>query len=150
MHLDSSLSMAHPRIVVVGGSGKVALRFTHLARSSYTVSSLVRNESHFGAIQDAGGTPRLLSIEDATVGDLKSEFEGARGVLFAAGAGGKGGKDRTRKVDEEGAIKVCAVLTSFLMHSRPLGDERGAEPPSKGGNRLLTLSYARSSTPSSS
>ncbi|GEM06635.1 sulfate permease [Rhodotorula toruloides] len=102
--------MSGQRIVVVGGSGKVALRFTQLARTTYTISSLVRNESHFGAIQGAGGTPRLLSIEDATVGDLKSEFDGARGVLFAAGAGGKGGKDRTRKVDEEGAIKVFDAI----------------------------------------
>lgn len=78
--------MAGQRVVVVGGSGKVALAFTRLAhKQRYAVSSLVRNEAHFGAIRDAGGAPRLLSIEDATVGDLKCEFEGARSPLGQSG-----------------------------------------------------------------
>ncbi|KAK4331805.1 NAD dependent oxidoreductase [Rhodotorula toruloides] len=119
--------MAHPRIVVVGGSGKVALRFTHLARSHFSVSSLVRNEAHFGAIQDAGGSPRLLSIEDATVGDLKSEFEGARGVLFAAGAGGKGGKDRTRKVFD--AIEQLNGPKPYLVLVGALDTRDTSKPP---------------------
>lgn len=32
--------------------------------------------------------------------------------MFAAGAGGKGGKERTKKVDEEGAIKVSLLYES--------------------------------------
>lgn len=33
-------------------------------------------------------------------------------MYFSAGAGGKGGPERTRKVDEEGAIKVFDAIES--------------------------------------
>ncbi|GAA5962818.1 hypothetical protein JCM21900_004098 [Sporobolomyces salmonicolor] len=99
-----------PRIVVVGGHGKVALHFARLASPSYAVTSLVRSQDHFDDIRSTGATPTLLSLEDASVDQLTQAFEGAHGVLFTAGAGGKGGKERTKKVDEEGAIKVFDAL----------------------------------------
>ncbi|GAA5831735.1 hypothetical protein JCM3766R1_004999 [Sporobolomyces carnicolor] len=103
--------MSLPRIVVVGGHGKVALHFARLAASSFSVTSLVRSEDHFEDIRRAGGAePKLVSLEDASVEELKLAFEGANGVLFAAGAGGKGGKERTVKVDQEGAIKVFDAI----------------------------------------
>ncbi|GAA5834862.1 hypothetical protein JCM5353_004904 [Sporobolomyces roseus] len=102
--------MSLPRIVVVGGHGKVALHFARLASHSYSVTSLVRSEDHFQDIKQTGATPKLLSLEDASVDELKDAFDGAKGVLFAAGAGGKGGKERTKKVDEEGAIKVFDAI----------------------------------------
>lgn len=94
------------KLVVVGGSGKVAKLFSSLASKHFTITSLVRSRDHFDAIKQAGATPEILDIENAGVDELKRAFEGAQGVLFAAGAGGKGGKERTKKVDEEGAIKV--------------------------------------------
>lgn len=146
--------MAGQRIVVVGGSGKVALAFTRLAhrQQRYAVSSLVRNEAHFDAIRDAGGAPRLLSIEDATVGDLKSEFEGVQGVLFAAGAGGKGPKERTSKVDEEGAIKVRSVTASISLCSGCLCGERGPgrRTTASAHRHSSSLASCRCSTPSNS
>jgi len=128
-----SIRMSLPRIVVVGGHGKaspllfslflvplradvskslpqVALHFARLASPSYSVTSLVRSEDHFQDIKQTGATPKLLSLEDASVDELKNAFDGAKGVLFAAGAGGKGGKERTKKVDEEGAIKVSHLF----------------------------------------
>ncbi|GAA5876415.1 hypothetical protein JCM16303_003523 [Sporobolomyces ruberrimus] len=102
--------MSLPRIVVVGGHGKVALHFTKLASSTFSITSLVRSESHFSELESLGSTPKLVSLEESSVEDLASIFKGAQGVLFAAGAGGKGGKERTKKVDEEGAIKVFDAI----------------------------------------
>jgi hypothetical protein len=73
------------------------------------VTSLVRAESQFDDIKSTGATPKLLSLEDASIDELSQAFTGARGVLFAAGAGGKG-EGRTKKVDEEGAIKVFDAI----------------------------------------
>lgn len=71
----------------------------------------MRSEDHFEDNRRAGGAePKLVSLEDASVEELKLAFEGANGVLFAAGAGGKGGKERTVKVDQEGAIKVFDAI----------------------------------------
>ncbi|BGP38823.1 hypothetical protein JCM10449v2_002761 [Rhodotorula kratochvilovae] len=101
---------ALPRLVIVGGSGRVALLFSNLASPHFRISSLVRSEAHFDAIRTAGAEPKLLSLEDASVDELAADFHGAEYVLFSAGAGGKGGKDRTVKVDQEGAIKVFDAL----------------------------------------
>jgi len=98
--------MTLPRLVVVGGSGRVALLFSQKASSLFSITSLVRSKDHFDAITKTGANPKLLSLEDASVDELARDFEGADAVLFAAGAGGKGGKERTVKVDQEGAIKV--------------------------------------------
>ncbi|GAA6008591.1 hypothetical protein JCM10207_007169 [Rhodosporidiobolus poonsookiae] len=99
-----------PRIVVVGGHGKVALHFARLASPSFSVHSLVRTQDHFADLESAGAKPVLLSLEEASVADLSAAFKGAQGVLFSAGSGGKGGPERTKKVDEEGAIKVMDAI----------------------------------------
>ncbi len=56
----------------------------------------------------------MLSLEDCTVPDLTallSETE-PDAIVFSAGAGGKGDKSRTRKVDYEGAVKVYDAMES--------------------------------------
>ena len=98
--------MSLPRLVIVGGSGRVAVKFSQAASPYFHIESLVRNKDHFDAISKTGANPKLLSLEDASVDELAGDFNGADAVLFAAGAGGKGGKERTVKVDQEGAIKV--------------------------------------------
>ncbi|GAA5911397.1 hypothetical protein JCM8208_005046 [Rhodotorula glutinis] len=105
--------MSLPRLVIVGGSGRVAVKFSHQASPYFAIESLVRNKDHFDAISKTGATPKLLSLEDASVDELAGDFKGADAVLFAAGAGGKGGKERTVKVDQEGAIKVFDALESL-------------------------------------
>ncbi|GAA5934801.1 uncharacterized protein JCM15063_003070 [Sporobolomyces koalae] len=105
--------MSLARIVVVGGHGKVALQFARLASSKYTVTSLVRSESHFDDITATGASPKLVSLEHASVEQLAHEFQHADGILFAAGAGGKGPKERTVAVDQEGAIKVFDAIESL-------------------------------------
>ncbi|GAA5909452.1 uncharacterized protein JCM6883_003949 [Sporobolomyces salmoneus] len=111
--------MPLPRIVVVGGHGKVALHFARLASSSFSITSLVRSESHFDDIRQTGASPKLLSLEDASVAELQQAFSGAQGVLFTAGAGGKGGKERTVKVDQEGAIKVFDAIEGIEGEEKP-------------------------------
>lgn len=106
------------KIVIVGGSGKIAKLFSRLATSKTgaQITSLVRSRDHFDAISETGATPQLLDIESAKVEELQQAFEGAQGVLFAAGAGGKGPKERTRKVDEEGAIKASLEPSGRSPH----------------------------------
>ncbi|GAA5961379.1 hypothetical protein JCM8115_003425 [Rhodotorula mucilaginosa] len=109
------------KIVIVGGSGKIAKLFSRLATSKTgaQITSLVRSRDHFDAISETGATPQLLDIESAKVEELQQAFEGAQGVLFAAGAGGKGPKERTRKVDEEGAIKVFDAIERLSSSPKP-------------------------------
>ncbi|BEJ17559.1 hypothetical protein CspHIS471_0609600 [Cutaneotrichosporon sp. HIS471] len=102
-------------LVVFGGGGKVA---RHVAR--LRGSNQVTNDD----LRSLGATPAILSLEASSAQDISnllSEWN-ADAVLFAAGAGGKGGIERTRKVDYEGALKVyqgCKLsgVKRFIMIS---------------------------------
>jgi hypothetical protein len=74
------------------------------------VSSIVRDESHFPSIKSALAHPVLLSLEDDPVSAFTQTFQGSKVVYFSAGAGGKGGEARTKKVDYEGAVKVFDAI----------------------------------------
>lgn len=64
-------------------------------------------------IKKAGATPYILSLEDASVKDFAELFDKEKpdGVVFSAGAGGKGGEERTKAVDYEGVLRS----SSFTM-----------------------------------
>ncbi|KAF8605743.1 NAD(P)-binding protein [Ceratobasidium sp. AG-I] len=100
-----------PNLVIVGGHGKVALHLARLAsQQNHTVTSVIRDPSQAQDITDTGAKPHVLSLEDAPVSDFAQLFTGANAVIFAAGAGGKGGEERTRAVDYEGALKVFDAI----------------------------------------
>ncbi|KAG7441373.1 NAD(P)-binding protein [Guyanagaster necrorhizus] len=99
------------KIVIVGGHGNVSLRLARLlVAAKHTVISLIRNPDQEGDIEDTGATPQVLSLEDSSTLDFAKAFEGKDIVYWSAGAGGKGGEERTKKVDYEGAIKVFDAI----------------------------------------
>lgn len=104
------------RIFVIGGHGRVALQFTRLAsQAGHTVISQIRNASHSSDLPNPGpGKVEALveSLEDLSVSQLANLFkeQNPNVSLFAAGAGGKGGAERTFAVDRDGAIKVFDAL----------------------------------------
>lgn len=65
-------------------------------------------------LKELGAKPHVLSLEDCTVPDLTAMLTETKpdAVVFSAGAGGKGDKSRTRKVDYEGAVKVYDAMES--------------------------------------
>ena len=76
------------------------------------MTSIIRNPEHAEDLKAASAdiTPLLLSLEEASVEDLTKAFTGADVVVFSAGAGGKGGPERTKAVDYEGAVKVFDAI----------------------------------------
>ncbi|KAI0263220.1 NAD(P)-binding protein [Gloeopeniophorella convolvens] len=101
------------KIVIVGGHGKIALYLARtLTNKQYSVTSIIRNTDQIPDIIAVSPsiTPLILSLEDSPVSAFAEAFTGADVVVFAAGAGGKGGAERTRAVDYEGAIKTYDAL----------------------------------------
>ncbi|KXT15867.1 hypothetical protein AC579_5521 [Pseudocercospora musae] len=93
--------------LIFGGSGKVARHLTRLlAAEGHTVHSIIRNPDQKSDIESLGGNPIVQSIEDSSVSDLVETIKCTQPstIVWAAGAGG-GSPERTRKVDNEGAIK---------------------------------------------
>lgn len=69
------------------------------------VISFSRDKRQFKDISVLGAEPQLLDIENATVADFASAFKGADFIIWSAGAGGKGGSQRTYAVDRDAAIR---------------------------------------------
>ncbi|KZT21333.1 NAD(P)-binding protein [Neolentinus lepideus HHB14362 ss-1] len=98
------------RVVIVGGHGNVALRLARLIGPSNDVTSIIRTPEHEPDIITTSAKSLLLSLEDASVSEFTSVFQGKDVVYFSAGAGGRGGPERTKKVDYEGALKVFDAI----------------------------------------
>jgi uncharacterized protein YbjT (DUF2867 family) len=106
-----SQSERSARIVIIGGSGKVAQQIIPLlhARGDEPVA-LFRNADRSDELIELGAVPVVLDIESASVEELAEALAGADAVVFSAGAGG-GDPARTRTVDFEGAVTAIAAAT---------------------------------------
>ncbi|KAG8726602.1 hypothetical protein FRC12_023242 [Ceratobasidium sp. 428] len=97
------------RLLIIGGHGKVALHLARIAsKAGHAVTSVIRDPAQSQDITDTGASPAVLSLEDAPVSDFTKLITDNRAevVYFAAGAGGKGGEERTEAVDYGGALKT--------------------------------------------
>lgn len=91
------------QIAIIGGHGKIAL---HLARilteHGHAVSSLIRNPSQRGDVEQTGATPIVADVEKMTTDDIAATVSGHDAIVWSAGAGG-GDPERTYAVDRDAA-----------------------------------------------
>ena len=94
------------RVAIVGGHGQIA-RQLHplLVAAGHEPVALVRDGSHRAELEEAGAAVRLLDIEQEDADAFGRAFEGCEAVVFAAGGGPDGNKERKRTVDLEGSLK---------------------------------------------
>ena len=94
------------RIVIIGGHGKVALLAAPLlVGAGHEVVSLIRDPAQADDVAATGAVPLVLSVEEASEAELAGALTGADAVVWSAGAGGKGGPERTEAVDRQAAIR---------------------------------------------
>jgi len=107
-------------IFVVGGHGKIALRFERLAaQAGHKVRAMTRNPDHSSDIEDVGAEAVVSDVESD---DITSLVEGADVVVFGAGAGAGSGAERKKTVDLGGAVKLIDAakangVSRYLMIS---------------------------------
>jgi len=95
------------RIAIAGGHGKIALLLTRrLEQSGEEAISLIRNPEHAADVEQAGGEPLVLDLEDAGVDEITAALEGVDAIVFAAGAGPGSGNERKETVDYGAAVKL--------------------------------------------
>ncbi|KAH8691148.1 hypothetical protein BGW36DRAFT_387775 [Talaromyces proteolyticus] len=105
--------MSVPQVLLLGGHGKIALYLTPLLLArSWNVTSVIRNPDHEAEILKLGqGKPGKVSVLVSSLDDIKSVADAQaildkvspEYVVWAAGAGGKGGVQRTYAVDQDAA-----------------------------------------------
>ncbi|PWY73697.1 hypothetical protein BO70DRAFT_373176 [Aspergillus heteromorphus CBS 117.55] len=120
-------------VLLLGGHGKVALHLTPLLLArSWNVTSVIRNAEHENEILALGqGAQGKLDVLLSSLDDVKSDAD-AKSILdrvspdyvvWSAGAGGKGGPDRTFAIDERAAKHFLSAsfahpsVTKFLLVS---------------------------------
>lgn len=115
------------RVVILGGHGKVALLAApKLASAGAVVESVIRNPDQSAEVEAARGEPVVLDIEQTDVEELTKAFDGARAVVFAAGAGG-GNPERTHRVDYEAAVRSMTAAERAGVHRFLLVSYAGAD-----------------------
>lgn len=125
--------MAATRVLLLGGHGKISMHLTPLLlAASYDVTSVVRNAAHESEIlalktpSHAGKLSVLVdSLDDvATAADAQRVIDKVQPswVVWSAGAGGKGGKERTKAVDEVAAkaVRSPPFLAFYLSLPYPI------------------------------
>jgi nucleoside-diphosphate-sugar epimerase len=91
-------------VLLLGGHGKIAQLLTPLLlKRSWTVTSVIRAQDQVPTIEALGkGTPGKLNVLLSSIDDVDSQEKADKilkeakptHVVFAAGAGGKGGAER--------------------------------------------------------
>ncbi|KFY64991.1 hypothetical protein V497_01541 [Pseudogymnoascus sp. VKM F-4516 (FW-969)] len=157
-----------PHILLLGAHGKIALKLLPLLLSrSWSVTALIRDSSQTPAIlatrpPSATGTlDVLVDSLDAirTTADATRVLEKSRAdwVVWAAGAGGKGGPERTNAVDRDAAIAFARAsaasgqVKKFLLisalsvrrHPAPWWSAEGAATVKKSADSLAVYSAAK-------
>ncbi|TDZ30009.1 UPF0659 protein [Colletotrichum spinosum] len=110
-------------VLILGGHGKISQHITPLLlNKSWTVASVIRAQEQVPAIEKLGaGQPGKLNVLVRSIEDVTQQSH-AQAILdevkpdtifWSAGAGGKGGPERTFLVDRDAAIHFikAAVAT---------------------------------------
>jgi len=121
------------RILLLGGHGKVSLLMTpKLLSRGWNVTSVIRNPDHKADILAAGKNgPGEVDVLVESIENVRSEVDAKKvlekvkpeWVIWSAGAGGKGGSERTYAIDRDAAIyftrAVMATpsISKFLLVS---------------------------------
>lgn len=107
-----------------------------LAAAGHTVHSVIRNPDQQADIKELGGKPIIQSIEDSSVDDMANTIKEsqAKTIIWAAGAGG-GNPERTKSVDQDGAIRSfdaaaqAGVKRYILISALDVRDREGKPEP---------------------
>ena len=121
------------RVFIVGGAGKIGrLLATELLQRDQQPFSLCRTKIQADELQALGAVPVMGDLLETNIAQMASKMEGCDAVVFAAGAGGKGGEEMTNAIDGDGlALSVAAArragIPRFVLVSAFPESGRGRE-----------------------
>ncbi len=103
-------------VFILGGSGKVARSLAQqLAQRGHQPRSLYRHAEQAEGLKALGASPVAGNLLDLDKEALAELMAGSDTVVFAAGAGGKGGAQMTDAIDGEGLeLAVAAAQTAGI------------------------------------
>lgn len=100
------------KVLVIGANGKTAFRVVKLLKDSpHNPLAMIRNPNQRPKFDNLGLPTVLADLEYP----IDHAVEGCDAVIFAAGSGGRTGKDKTVLVDHIGAIR--AIVTAEVHNA---------------------------------
>ncbi len=118
------------KVLVIGANGNTATRvIQRLAVSNHDPVAMIRNPAHRAKFDELGVPTVLADLEYP----IDHAVQGCDAIIFAAGSGGKTGKDKTVLVDHIGAIRsmVAAQVNGvqrYIMLSSINNDVNSQSP----------------------
>ncbi len=101
------------KVLVIGANGNTATRvIRRLAESNHDPVAMIRNPSHRAKFDKLGVPTVLADLEYP----IDHAVQGCDAIIFAAGSGGKTGKDKTVLVDHIGAIRSMVAAQVNDVH----------------------------------
>ena len=101
------------KVLIIGANGNTATRvIQRLAGSEHDPIAMIRNPSHRAKFDKLGVPTFLADLEYP----IDHAVQGCDAIIFAAGSGGKTGKDKTVLIDHIGAIRS---MVAAQVHNVP-------------------------------
>ncbi|GGF37389.1 NAD-dependent dehydratase [Marmoricola endophyticus] len=111
------------RVTIAGGHGQIAQHLERrLSRAGHEVVAMIRKPEQAGDVEANGASTVLIDLESTDVEEMARAIDGSDAVVFAAGGGGDGNKERKETVDKGAAIMLAdaaeqAGVNRYLMVS---------------------------------
>jgi uncharacterized protein YbjT (DUF2867 family) len=120
-------------VTIAGAHGQIALRLARLlAARGDRVTGLIRNPDHTAGVREAGASPVVCDLEQASVEEIAAVITGTDAVVFAAGGGPGSGAARKLTMDRDGAVKLLGAATAAGVARYLMVSATGAENPPDG------------------
>jgi uncharacterized protein YbjT (DUF2867 family) len=118
------------KVLIIGANGNTATRvIQRLAGSDHDPIAMIRNPSHRAKFDKLGVPSVLADLEYP----IDHAVQGCDAIIFAAGSGGKTGKDKTVLIDHIGAIRSMVAaqvhnVRRYIMLSSVNNDINSQSP----------------------
>jgi uncharacterized protein YbjT (DUF2867 family) len=127
-------------VLVVGATGKTGkLVVELLLEEDHYVAAMVRDKGKLTEMEKMGTKPVLTDLEF----DVGFAVEGMDAVIFAAGSGPGTSPDKTKAVDQEGAIKLIEACEKNAVERFIMLSAKGVDKPEEGPDKLKTYLHAK-------
>lgn len=115
------------KVLVIGANGSTGRIVSNLLQNSskYQPIAMIREKSQVKHFDDKGIETVMGDLEK----DFSSAYKGIKQVIFAAGSGGSTGPEKTKAVDQEGAIKSIDLAKKYQVEKFVLLSSMGAGNP---------------------
>ena len=117
-------------VAIAGAHGKIALRLIPLlVERGDSVIGLIRNPDHADEVSEAGASPVVCDLEQATIEEIAEAIGYADAAVFAAGAGPGSSAERKMTMDRDGAVKLLQAAIRVGAGRYVIVSAVGAEDP---------------------